>query len=989
MCWIVSEPGTPRLRARNMVSVRLTAHTAAALDLRFLRIQLALSRLNALKFEGSSIWKFYESDLKTQTNPPASVGPLLFDCRFLTSLGDEPSSCSKLGSNILGLAASQNDPQVTMVDEAKEMEENRLKSPHGHKSDSSHFNQASNTASQRFCDRAWPSASSSSAPYPTSEVENSNISVPGDLPLSSLTRAMDNQDFQLAIKSFQNLPSYQKSRLSTHTYDCLFSIAATPHENDKSLAQSANLNEKIDALHVMKPEKLSYTPDYCQIEVRLKLVEKLFQSIGRLLTDDQLLQLLYTTIRAEALRLRSFISSSNSKSSVFNGQLRSHFLSSQERISSIIQKLSVSRQAPIPTAQQLAEAIPFEILQLYSRFLVVFHQPNQGFKLIRKVYYACLISRQKLNACHQRPTYPDRNEDVFSDSSLIETGSLIITILRSRVYDRLAALKLATRMITIGGIYPHQCHFSRLLRCMYMSKPEWDSVIRFQMGLTDPLVAHWLRSQIAIVEAQDGRVQRALSISAEVLQPTLHFQMHSSDSSMLNMHVFSHAIQALLDCSQDFESSFGSGVRGAVAIRARMIESGLLPHPDSDDLILRRVYQTARHIQPSSARHELLQDVIGLLFPKEKIVSMRLESSRIARFTSHPGKSPEAFRLMSCLTKWDEWDLALQVFQSMSRYGYVASLTAIPYIHLKRLLYQALRTHPELAIELYQHLRMAGCDISKELHDAVRTKAIHMGDSQFICYLLKITRIEQESSFPTQLKKCVEGFSFRKATPRNVIKTIDFLEVIYERWPSFLTVTTWQLIINQIKRLAPYKVLEQPQLENRILHLIKLLRQSQMDICTINQIEMQVMEYLGVVKLMNPSDDCLEKQRCTDHLSIDKPVDVVEKVPVTTSHLAPQKDTLELMKKGPITLTALIMTHLDNNRLEEAIEAVKLAVKLDVLVSSPTIGRLLTTLIDHDRLEECVELNKLWRGMSWKFKRSERGDDHAVVEAMNRIDISD
>ncbi|MBW0551975.1 hypothetical protein O181_091690 [Austropuccinia psidii MF-1] len=354
MCWIVSEPGTPRLRACNMLALSPCWKPSSIISgvITSLIREYGLAHYsddssitpNTLRSGtciGSSIWKFYEIDVKTQTNPPASVGPLLFNCRFLTSLGDEPSS-SKLGSNILDLAASQNDLQVTMVDEAKEMEENRLKSPHGYKSDSSHFNQASSTASQRFCDCTWPSASSSSAPYPTSEVENSNICVPGDLPLSSLTRAMDNHDFQLPTKTFQTLPSRQKSHLSTHTYDSLFSIAATPHENNKSLAQRANLNEKIDAFHVMKPEKLSYTSDYCQIEVRLKLVEKLFQSIGRLLTDDKLLQLLYTTIQAEALRLRSFISSSNSKSSVFNGQLHSHFLSSQERICQLKNKPKVT-----------------------------------------------------------------------------------------------------------------------------------------------------------------------------------------------------------------------------------------------------------------------------------------------------------------------------------------------------------------------------------------------------------------------------------------------------------------------------------------------------------------------------------------------------------------------------------------------------------------------------------------------------------------------
>ncbi|PLW04452.1 hypothetical protein PCANC_28930 [Puccinia coronata f. sp. avenae] len=509
---------------------------------------------------------------------------------------------------------------------------------------------------------------------------------------------------------------------------------------------------------------------------------------------------------------------------------------------------------------------------LYSRFLVVFHQPNHGLKLMRKVYYAYLIGWRRRMMMHEDQPHVDANLDPAQSSllSAVETGSLIISLLRHETHHRLAALKLAVRMITIGGIYPDQSHLNWLLRRMYMSKPEWDSTLEFLAQLPDNCVSLWLNNQIALVESEDGRVERVLRLSSQALELPSCLQGDFLSPGTMSWEIFSHAIQALTNTALP-EVNYRSGLRGAIAIRTRMLECGMLPDSGTDDLILRRISCVAQGMKSRVSRHEFLAEMIREMFPTCKIVPMRSEPLRNFRFASHPGKSPESFRLMRWSMKSNELDLALHLFQSISRYGYVSSLAGIPFSYLKRLLDKALYSHPELAMELYQHLHMSGADRSGELFRAVKHKAIEIGDDCLAEYLLKRSDVQDGTCQATRIASFMTGFARRRASPGNVAKTISLFDLIWARWSSLIEKTVWGALSDQIQRLGPIKLAQRPELRLQIDRVLRRLDEADMDPTEVVKINKDVMECVEVSKLIGSDQETLMGSQTSEARTEDVP----------------------------------------------------------------------------------------------------------------------
>ncbi|KAA1066089.1 hypothetical protein PGT21_020863 [Puccinia graminis f. sp. tritici] len=880
-----------------------------------------------------------------------------------------------------------------------------------------------------FSDRAQPPHLSHHQSHQSKNLEQVTTSLAHSQSLSNFLRSLENQDFQATLANFNRLTASQKSRLSTHVYDSLFWLAGRILEEDKIInpindqyqPNTAPQNLLIES----GSQNHSYTIDYCQVQARLMKVNDLFHSIQRALSVDQLHFYLQNTILSAALVLRRTYQSSNSQAP--DEHSKEIFLEAREQISGIIERIPALHQIPTPTADQLAEAVPFEILGLYSRFLAVFHQPNQGLKLMRKVYYGYLISRRRKMITEEELPDPNHHRAQSNDSSAIETGSLIISLLRQKIHHRLAALKLAVRMITIGGLYPDQFHLTSLLRRMYMSKPEWDSTLEFLAQLPDRSASRWLQTQVAIVEAEDGRVERVLKLSAEALElpPSLQGDFLAPDA--INSEIFAHAIQGLIINYETPNSDLASGLRGAIAIRTRMVKSGILPDSESDDLILRRICSVAQGIKSPVSRHEFLSEMIGGMFPTSKIVPIRSEPLRSFRFTSHPGKSPEAFRLMRLLMEFNELDLSLHLFQSISRYGYVSSLTSIPFSYLKRLLGKALHCHPELAMELYQHLHMSGSDRTGELFGAVKAKAIEMGDDRLAEYLLKISDGQDRTPHATRITGFIAGFSRRRASPGNVAKTLSLFNSLWNRWSgASIEPPVWAALSDQILRLGPLKLAQRPELRPQIDLVLRRLEQATLEPTELIKIKKKMIEVVEVSKFIQPD--------------LPIPIDHHSQRPEKESphHLStnqqPFKDDNQLLNvidPSIQTFEDLIALYIRENRLDRAVEASQRAIGKEILVRGPMMGRLLNKLVDklgrhcqsqdddadtkdkhhydHPHQNETTEkekddnrivngpcsrdtlvdsillVNQEWRAIAWKAHPILRGSDAEVVRAMERF----
>ncbi|POW13383.1 hypothetical protein PSTT_03791 [Puccinia striiformis] len=727
-----------------------------------------------------------------------------------------------------------------------------------------------------FADRAIP-PHFSHQPLPAKSIDQLAPSIPDSQQrLIDFLESLELQDFHATLVNFNRLSVHQKSRLSGHVYDSLFSLASRILEDDKLIITHQSSQPEND-------------------RDRLTRVDELFHSVQRALSTEQLHFYLQNNILAAALELRRSHQSSESQNSI--DHRKELYLKFREQISSIIARIPSLHQIPIPTADQLAGAIPHEILGLYSRFLVIFHQPNQGLKLMRKIFYGYLIGRrQKLIEANenQEPQQDPRRGQTLQPSilSATETGSLIISLLRHKIHHRLAALKLAVRMITMGGIYPDQVHLSSLLRRMYMSKPEWESTIEFVSTLPDQSASFFLQNQIAIVEAEDRRVE-------QVLLP--------------------------------------SGLRGAIAIRTRMLELGILPEPESDDLILRRICSIGRRIVRVEKRHEFLSEMIGGMFPTSKIVPIRTEPMRSFKFASHPGKSPEAFRLMRWMMESNELELSLQLFQSISRYGYVSSLTSIPFSYLRRLMEKALHSHPELAMELYQHLHMSGSDRSGELFGAVKVKSIEMGDYRLAEYLLKISDDQDPIRQAERITSFITGFSRRRASPGNVSKTLSLFDLVWTRWSSSsIENKVWFILLDQIQKLGPLKLAQRPELKPQINQVIKLLNQSQLDTSELNKIKKSMIELIEVSLLIqqdyyNPVPSSILNSHSQ---KFESPIDFHHSV-----HQIEQLSSIQSFED-------LIEHYLRENRVDKAIQVCEKAIEVEIMIKGPIIGKLLNRLVD-------------------------------------------
>ncbi|KAI9602616.1 hypothetical protein H4Q26_001907 [Puccinia striiformis f. sp. tritici PST-130] len=802
-----------------------------------------------------------------------------------------------------------------------------------------------------FADRAIP-PHFSHQPLPAKSIDQLTPSIPDSQQrLIDFLESLELQDFHATLVNFNRLSVHQKSRLSGHVYDSLFSLASRILEDDKLIithqsSQPENDRGLSSTLLSIESgtQNQPYSIDHCRVQDRLTRVDELFHSVQRALSTEQLHFYLQNNILAAALELRRSHQSSESQNSI--DHRKELYLKFREQISSIIARIPSLHQIPIPTADQLAGAIPHEILGLYSRFLVIFHQPNQGLKLMRKIFYGYLIGRrQKLIEANenQEPQQDPRRGQTLQPSilSATETGSLIISLLRHKIHHRLAALKLAVRMITMGGIYPDQVHLSSLLRRMYMSKPEWESTIEFVSTLPDQSASFFLQNQIAIVEAEDRRVERVLELSAKALELPAHLRGDFLAPATLSSEIFAHSIQALIDNSSiSSEVLLPSGLRGAIAIRTRMLELGILPEPESDDLILRRICSIGRRIVRVEKRHEFLSEMIGGMFPTSKIVPIRTEPMRSFKFASHPGKSPEAFRLMRWMMESNELELSLQLFQSISRYGYVSSLTSIPFSYLRRLM-------------------------EKALH--IKVKSIEMGDYRLAEYLLKISDDQDPIRQAERITSFITGFSRRRASPGNVSKTLSLFDLVWTRWSSSsIENKVWFTLLDQIQKLGPLKLAQRPELKPQINQVIKFLNQSQLDTSELNQIKKSMIELIEVSLLIQQ--------------------DYYNPVP---------------------SFEDLIEHYLRENRVDKAIQVCEKAIEVEIMIKGPIIGKLLNRLVDDlkhihsvrnpsqtdhsllDNRKSIVDrishLNQNWRANAWKVSLNQRGSDQDVVRAMDRF----
>lgn len=771
------------------------------------------------------------------------------------------------------------------------------------------------TAKPTFFDRATPPhlLRSKTKPWADGPITES---------AQDLTTAISNRDFELAVSCFEKLSPRRKSKLASRLYNSLFDLAA-------------------------------YEGSYpaTSRDVRISKIEGFFNSFGRRFSHDQLIRQLEVSIHAAASRLRN---GDDSNTATVDSDHQTQLIEAQNRISEIICRLPKLDDVTNTTSDDLADAIPFRVLGLYARFLALFHQPGQPLKMMRKIYYAYLIGRRQ--AC-------DRNEDPnassFPDSAGIETGTMIMIVLRNKIHHRMSGLKLAIRMITKGDLYPDQHFLSRLLRRMYLSKSEWDSVIHLHSRVDHPKAARWLHQQISLVEAQNGRVQRASELADQ--------ELHKNSNQPLNLAIFTHAIQAIIDrrhwadlSEEDIDSDF----QDALNMRENMLNNGFVPASELDDIMLRAIYQSAKNIKHHQKRSKFLQISVFSLFPRDKMIRMFCPDAK-KKFESHPGKSVEAFRLMRWLMRWNELELALIVFQSMSRYGYITSLGALPTMNLKRLLDKALSTHPELGAELYQHISSSGYDSSGIFFKALKTKAIHMADVSLVGHLLKLTEERQHQRiFPSQITKMIERFARRRPTPGNVEKTMKLFRLVWNRWRSQLEITAFEHILDQLQKMKPIKLQTRSELRPLLESTVACLSYSGLCPKEAGRLKNRFVEYMADTSRINDDDS-----------------------PVIDDELLHRRWVSQLNFSS---LQGEMATELYEKLLVYDIQAAKellqKAIESDILIPAQNVGVLLNILVDEKRFEEVIQLDRLWRGMSWKFKVIERGDDRLIIEAMDRIE---
>ncbi|KAH9816285.1 hypothetical protein DFH28DRAFT_1220811 [Melampsora americana] len=743
------------------------------------------------------------------------------------------------------------------------------------------------TAQPAFFDRATP-------PHLSQLKEKSWADGPITESAQDLTTAISNRDFELAVNCFENLSPRRKSKLATRLYDSLFDLAA--YDGQYSAASR---------------------------DVRISKVEGLFNSFGRTFSHDQLIRQLEISIHAAAFRLRN---NANSGSVTVDPDHRTQLIEAQNHIFEIICRLPKLNDVANTTSDDLADAIPFRVLGLYARFLALFHQPGQPLKMMRKIYYAYLTGRRRKYEANENP-----NASSFPDSAGIETGTMIMIILRNKIRHRMSGLKLAIRMITKGDLYPDQDFLSRLLRRMYLSKSEWDSVVHLQSQLDHPMAARWLHQQMALIEAQNGKP------------------------------VFTHAIEAVIDRRHSAvlpEEDIEFDLQKALKMREDMLENGFVPASELDDIMLRAIYQSAKHITDHQKRSQFLRISVFSLFPQDKIVRMFCPDAK-KNIESHPGKSAEAFRLMRWLMRWNELDLALRVFQSMSRYGYITSLGALPTNDLKRLLDKALLTHPELGAELYQHISSSGYDSSGIFFKALKTKAIHMADVSLVGHLLKITEERQSQRIhPSQITKMIERFARRRPTPGNVEKTMKLFGLVWNRWKSQLEITAFEHILNQLQKMKPIKLQTRSELRPLLESTVACLSYSGLCPKEAGKLKDRFVEYMADTSSIPHEDSSVIDNELLGGRWIS------------------QLDSSSLQGEMATELYEKLLVY----DVQAAREILRKAIESDNLISAQNVGILLNILVDEKRFDEAIELDRLWRGMSWKFKVLERGDDRLIIE---------
>lgn len=349
---------------------------------------------------------------------------------------------------------------------------------------------------------------------------------------------------------------------------------------------------------------------------------------------------------------------------------------------------------------------------------------------------------------------------------------------------------------------------------------------------------------------------------------------------------------------------------------------------------------------------------------------------------------------MRWLMKCNELDLALHVFQSISRYGYVCSLAGIPFSYLKRLLEKALHCHPELAMELYQHLHMAGSDRSGELMRAVKQKAIEMGDHQLAEYLLKSFDDQNETRQAARITSFLMGFARRRATPGNVAKTLSLFDSVWTRWSSLIERNVWLVLWDQIQRLGPVKLAQRPELRPQIDRVLQKLDEADIDPIESAQIKKNLMECIHVSQLIEQDPELM----ATDS-QIPQPLtikDLALKNGVTEDSSGVNCNLSSKARKIR-TFADLIEEYVGERRLCRAVKASMVAAEMSVVIPGPLMGRLLNALVDElmrdadparrpdQSVHIILSLNQAWRAVAWKVRPPVRGPDTDVVRAMHRL----
>lgn len=756
------------------------------------------------------------------------------------------------------------------------------------------------------------------------------------------------------LSAFERMPIRTRSKLPQSTYDSLFKACARtdvmldePQDNPLQYVGTGSA-----AAAVPDPRTLV---DYTVVESQLLLLEQLYHALPRHFSDSEHAATLDASLHASAIRLGKLGTASDASEAEYAAKVFAH----KDILRARLRQVTALRTSEYRSSRQLASAVPWATLGLYSRFLAL-HTPLGGKAgLARRMFYASLRGRQawlKHAQAPHRSTRFSNEARALSDHLLIDTAHILIRHRRFDQRGRLDGLKVATALIDLGDLNPSSAVMMAYLKRLYSSSDRhlWTEASTYWTGTQATTASgKWLAIRAEMVAMPEAGSARGLdaayslfnALRSEASQSSaMPHQTPTTDGTMCNLLMSKLLLLESRPALTSSETVPARNLTLAIAIRTFTLSQGSVVSNPITERLLDIIISRSR--TPSGKpRRAWLRRVVAMLF-WERMGAQRSSAGSAAA-------SPKALELVRGLVRYrQDHDHAVSILLNMAEFGLVAPLTSLGTSVLAQLVQSTVAIDPDVAIELYHHAQTLDPEASFSLLSTMCATAAERGDCAWAG--LMMDRLGGQGTARRRLAATgiVTIFANRSTLP----KAIEVYDAVGARWPTFLHAGLLSPIVYRLLSARDQAAPERARVVELLLARLLALQ-----------------------------------ERSDGRLARDALLDVLCNVSASTGQI--HQGFVDLLacslREAREPSRAVVNAGLLGLAAEDTATAASMFERLiaaGIPVQGPTVARLMEAMIASDQLLQAAEVNRRWRGMIWRFRRAERGDDGAVIQAMGRLE---